>query len=69
MVFVSAQNLSGIVRTLIPYVTLQFRDNTGAASSVPLQKSRRNRRFYVWTEALSDMVLKPAQKLSSIEWK
>ena len=30
--FVSAQDLSGIVWTLIPYLTLQFRDNTGAAS-------------------------------------
>jgi len=31
-----------------------------------LQKSRRNHRSYVWTEALSGMVFVPAQKLSGI---
>ena len=35
-------------------------------SFAPLQKSRRNHRSYVWTEALSSMVFVPAQKLSGI---
>ena len=34
MIFVSAQDLSGIVWTRIPYVTLQFRDNAGQLRSV-----------------------------------
>ena len=34
----------------------------------PLQKWRRNHRFYMWTEALSRMVFAPAQKLSGIVW-
>ena len=32
------------------------------------QKSRQTIRSYVWTEALSAMVLLPAQKLSSVVW-
>ena len=44
--------------------TLQIR----AAGFAPLQKSRQNNRSYVWTEALSSMVLLPAQKLSSVVW-
>ena len=35
-------------------------------SSASLQKSSRNHRSYVWTEALSDMVFAPAQKLPGI---
>ena len=34
----------------------------------PLQKSRWNHRFYMWTEALSSMVFVHAQKLSGIAW-
>ena len=34
----------------------------------PLQKWRRNHRFYMWTEALSSMVFVHAQKLSGIAW-
>ena len=41
---------------------------SGQRSFAPLQKSRQNNRCYVWTEALSAMVLLPAQKLSSVVW-
>ena len=41
---------------------------TGRRSFAPLQKSRQTIRSYVWTEALSAMVLLPAQKLSSVVW-
>ena len=38
----------------------------GTSSFATLQKSRRNRRFYVRTEGLSGMFFMPAQKLSGI---
>ena len=37
-------------------------------SFAPLQKSHRNHRSYVWTEALSGMVFVPVQKPSGIVW-
>ena len=48
-------------RKAIWCLTLQFWDT-------PLQKSRRNHRYFVSTEALSGMVFVPAQKLSGIIW-
>ena len=37
-------------------------------SFYPLQKSRINHRFYVWTKALSGRVFAPAQKVSGTLW-
>ena len=48
-------------RKAIWCLTLQFWDT-------PLQKSRRNHRYFVSTEALSGMVFVPTQKLSGIIW-
>ena len=41
---------------------------SGRRGFAPLQKSRQTIRSYVWTEAVSAMVLLPAQKLSSVVW-
>ena len=43
-------------------------DYTKWRSFAPLQKSRRNYRFYVWTKALFGMVFVPAQELSGRVW-
>ena len=41
---------------------------SGRRGFAPLQKSRQTIRSYVWTEAVSALVLLPAQKLSSVVW-
>ena len=38
------------------------------SNAQPLQKSRRNYRSYVWTEALSGIVFVPTKELSFIVW-
>ena len=43
-------------------------DYTKWRSFAPLQKSRRNYRFYVWTKALFGTVFVPAQELSGRVW-
>ena len=47
------------MNTYVIYVTLHFRDGSGAASLRYVQKSRQNHRSYVWREA---------KKLSNIAW-
>ena len=41
---------------------------SGWRSFHPFQKSRRNHRSHVWTEAVLGMVFVPMQKLSGIAW-
>ena len=53
----------------IGQVTLYFRNRRGGALLRYKQKSRRNHRSYVWTEALSGVLLRvPAKELSGKVW-
>ena len=55
------EKISDFVVSMNTYPILDFpHKRLVRCSVVPLQKSRRNRQSYVWTEALSDMVFAPA---------
>ena len=60
------------MNTYLIYVTLHFRDRSGAGSLCYVQKSRQNHRSYVWREAplapLFGLVFVSAQKLCSTAW-
>jgi len=61
--------LRGLSQTMEPkpfrYATIQFQDRRGAASLLYRNHACQNRRSYVWTNALSDVVFVPARELSS----
>ena len=50
---------------MITYSIIMWNSRSTRRRFSPLQKSRQNHGSYVWTEALSDMVFLPAQKLLS----
>ena len=62
------QNLSGIEWNTSPIRESPLRRST-RRSFAPSQKSRRNNRYFVWTEALPDIIFVRAQKLPDISPK
>ena len=61
--------LRGLSQTVEPkpfrYATIQFQDRRGVASLLYRNQACRNRRSYMWTNALSDVLFVPARELWS----